>query len=184
MDSALAWVGQIAEWIGKFIPRWEILNTTMGGVKFVKGSRVVALGPGIHWYWPVTTDFQVYPTARQADSLQSQSIVTADEPERTIVVAGMIVYEVADIKKLIAFTYDPQNTIRDIALSAIHDVCAKMKWEDIKQGQRAGTLDTKLKNEARKALEPYGVNVLKTMLTDLAPARVLRLIQTTGKDGE
>lgn len=182
MEGALAWISELAQWFGKFIPRWEILNTTMGAVKFVRGNRVVALGPGIHWYWPVMTDFQVYPTARQADALQSQTIVTSDD--KTIVVSGMIVYEVSDIAKLVAFTYDPQNTIRDIALSAIHDVCARMSWEEIKQGQRKGTLDTRLKNETRKALEPYGVNVLKTMLTDLAPGRVLKIIQSTGKDGE
>ncbi len=44
MDSALAWIGQVAEWVGRFIPRLIILNTTEGAVKFVHGDTPVVLG--------------------------------------------------------------------------------------------------------------------------------------------
>jgi len=71
--------------------------------------------------------------------------------------------------------------VKDIALSAVHDVCCRMSWHDLKDEQRRGTLDTKLKNEAKKSLEDYGVRVLKTMLTDLAPCRVVKLIQSMSK---
>lgn len=182
MEGALAWIGQIVNWIARFIPRWEIIDTTMGGVKFVRGWKPVTIGPGIHWWWPLVTRLQLYPTARQADALPAQTLVTTDD--KTIIVGGMIVYEVRDIEKLIAHTYDPQNTIRDLALSAIHDVCARLSWETLKEGQRDGTLDRRLRAETKKALQPYGVKVLKTMLTDLAPARVLKLIQSTAKEGE
>jgi antitoxin component of RelBE/YafQ-DinJ toxin-antitoxin module len=48
----------------------------------------------------------------------------------------------------------------------------------LKEKSRKGTLDTALKNEAKAALEEYGVKVVKVMLTDMAPARVLRIVQT------
>lgn len=181
MDSALAWIGQIAAWIGQFIPRWQIVDTTRGAVKFVRGSRVVKLGPGLHWFWPVLTDFHVYPTARQAVDLRAQTFVTEDD--KTIVVGGLIVYEIEDIEKILAHTYDPEETIRDITLSAIHDVCCQMSWDELKREQRRGTLDTKLRRESQKGLIDYGVKVLKTTLTDLAPCRVLKLVQSMAKDG-
>lgn len=181
MESALAWIGQVAEWIGRFFPRWEIVDTVHGGIKFVKGARVVRLSPGIHWYWPLTTDFHLYPTARQAVDLRAQTLVTTDD--RVVVVGGLIVYEIDDIEKILAHTYDPEETVRDITLSAIHDVCCQFSWDDLKVEQRKGTLDTKLRREAQKGLESYGVKVLKTTLTDLAPCRVLKLVQSMAKDG-
>ena len=51
-----------------------------------------------------------------------------------------------------------------------------MTWEELKVGQRKGTLDTKLKNSAREVLKEYGVNVIKVQLTDLAPARVYKIM--------
>lgn len=181
LDTALGWVGQIAEWVGKFIPRWEIVNPVYGAIKFVRGSRVVPLGPGIHWYWPVTTEFHTHPIARQAVDLRAQTLVTTDD--RSIVVGGLIVYKIEDIAKIVACTYDEDQTIRDIALSAIHDVCSQFSWADLKAEYRKGTLDTKLRREAQKGLDDYGVRVLKTTLTDLAPCRVIKLLQTTSKEG-
>lgn len=179
MESAFAWLGHIAEWFGQFIPRLAIVDYTHGAVKMVKGAKVVALEPGLHAYWPLTTNFYLYPTARQGEDLRSQTIVTADD--KTIAVAGMLVYEVSDIKQLIANTYKPDQTIKDISLTVIHDVCCQLTWPELREQQRSGKLDRALKAEAKKALEPYGVKVLKVMLTDLAPCRVLKLMQTSAK---
>jgi regulator of protease activity HflC (stomatin/prohibitin superfamily) len=177
VNAAFEWIQQIASWIGQFIPRWVIFTTTEGGVKFVRGKNAVALGPGIHWYWPVLTKLEEFPTARQGDDLRSQTIVTMDD--KTIVVGGMIVYEVTDILVLLSTTFAASQTVKDICLTAIHDVCCQMTWEELKNEQRRGTLDTKLRNAAQKALSPYGVRIIKTMLTEMAPCRVLKLIQTT-----
>lgn len=176
MDSAFAWIGQLVEYFGQFVPRWVILDTTEGAVKFVGGKTAVALGPGIHWYWPLMTTIQHYPTARQADDLRAQTIVTTDD--KTVVVSGVLIYEVADIEKLLAHTHSAASTVTDIALTAIHDVCCQCSWEDLKARQRKGTLDTELRNTSQKALNDYGVRVIKTMLIDLAPCRVVKLMQT------
>lgn len=180
MNEAFAWLGQVVEWIGRFVPRWEVLDLTQGAVKFVGGKKAVPLGPGIHWYWPVMTKLFIYPTARQADDLRSQTMVTTDD--KVIVVGGMIVYEVEDIEKLLAHTYHASQAVKDLSLTVIHDVCCQMSWEELKQGQRKGTLDTRLRNAAKEALEPYGVRVIKAMLTDLAPAEVIKILQSTSRD--
>lgn len=193
MSEALAWVGQIAEWIGQFIPRWKHIDTTFGGVKFtgfflprrlrVKCGgfdgemKIETLGPGLHWFWPATSTIDIYPTARQTDDLRSQTLVTTDG--KSIVVSGMVVYEVVDVEKLLTQNFKATQTISDISLTAVHDVCCQLSWQDLQADQRSGALDKKLLAETRKALAPYGVKVVKTMLTDLAPCRVLRLLQST-----
>ena len=180
MDNALAWIGQIADWFGRFFPRWVILNPTEGAVKFVRGSRVVVCGAGIHWYWPVTTTWHEYPIARQTDNLPTQTLVTSDG--KVVAVGGMLVYSVHDLGKLMTSCHHPVSLIQDLALTVVHDICAKLEWEELKLENRKGTLDTKLKNAAKNQLTEYGVTVIKLMLTDLAPARVIKLIQSTSTD--
>lgn len=177
MGNALAWIGSCVEWFGKFIPRWRVLDTTEGAVKFIKGKKVKAVGPGIVWWWPAVTVINVYPTARQADKLPIQTMCTTDD--KVIIVGGMLVYKVDDLGALLSTTHSAVTAIKDICLSAIHDVCCGMSWAELKDEQRRGTLDTKLKNAAQKQLTEYGVRVVKLMLTDLAPCRVYRMAQST-----
>lgn len=180
MEAALAWIGEIFRWLGAFIPRWVVVDTTHGGVKFVRGSNPVAFGPGIQWYWPVTTNMHVYPTARQTANLKTQTILTRDS--RTVAVGGMIVYEISDVEKIIAHTFDPDETVKDITMSAIHDVVCMVTMDELLEGQRSGVLDRKLKAEAKRELDRYGVKVIKLTLTDLAPCRVVKLITSTSTD--
>lgn len=185
MDSALAWIGQIFEWVGRWIPRWTVLDTTEGAVKYVgsfrrAGVRVVPCGAGLHWYWPVTTSWVSYPTARQTDNLPTQTFCTRDG--RTIAVGGMLVYVVEDIEKLVTTTHLPMKAVQDIALTVMHDVCCNLEWAALMDEQRRGTLDTKLRNAAQRQLADYGVRVVKCMLTDLAPARVLKVIQSVNQE--
>ena len=180
MGNALAWIGQIFDWFGRFIPRWVIYDTTEGAVKFVRGYKTTALGPGIHWYWPVTTRISEYPTAFQADRLQTQTLVTTDD--KVIIVGAMISYSVTDILPLVAGTHYAQTTVKNLAMTAVHDVCCRMSWEELKGEQRKGTLDTKLRNMAQRALVKYGVKVEQLTLIDLAPTRVLKLMQSTSNE--
>lgn len=180
MESALAWIGQVAEWFGRFIPRREILDLTEGAIKYKHGSDPVVCGPGVHWYWPWSTKWAFYPTARQAERLQTQTMTTKDG--KVIIVGGVIVHKIDDLLALVTSTFEPQTAIKDIALTALHDVVCNLTWQELQVEQQKGTLDTKLKNAAQKSLKDYGVNVLKVMLIDLAPTRVIRLSQSTSQE--
>lgn len=173
--DAFAWIGHFVEWFGQWIPRWQVLEPSLAGVKFIEGGkRVTAQIGGIVYWWPARTKLSIYPVARQANDLRAQTILTRDS--KTFVVGGMIVYEVEDVVKLLSQTYDPDDSIRDIALSVIHDVCVQHDSTTLLDAVRSGTLDKDLLHEARKGLTPYGVKVRKMTLTDLAPCRVLRLV--------
>lgn len=185
IDSALGWIGQIAEWLGRFFPRWQVLEPTQAAVKVVGLSlwpphwredhpRIVSQLRGIVTWWPAVTAITIHPIARQANNLQSQTIVTTDG--KTFVVAGMIVFEVDNVEQLVCHVYDPDDTIRDVALAAVHDACVKFSSDELLTAARTSKLDTAMRTEAKKQLALYGVNVIKLQLTDLAPGRVLRLV--------
>lgn len=192
MGSALDWIGQIASWIGQWIPRWVLLDSTMGAVKFegfflparwrrYKGNmRTTVWGPGIWWFWPATTFVSTYPTAFQTDNLPSQTMETADGV--AITVGGMLTYTVDDVAKLLTQTHSGVKMVQVLTLAAVHDVCCNLDWDQLRAEQRRGTLDTKLRNAAQRQLTDFGVRVSKCMLTDLAKTRVYRLIQSTQQD--
>lgn len=191
-----SWIGQIIEWLGKFIPRFILLDSTEGAVQF-KGfflprawrvkcggfdgeMQVTSLGPGLHFYWPASTAVQNYPTAFQSDNLPSQILETKDGKQ--IVVGGLLSYEITDLQALLSKTHSGYKATQALTLAAIHDVCCNLDWDQLKLEQRKGTLDTKLRNAAQKPLTPFGVKIISCQLTDLAKTRVLRLIQSTQSD--
>jgi SPFH domain/Band 7 family protein len=182
VDGAFAWIGNLISWFAQWVPRWVILDTTLAAVKYVKGQPVACEPGAIHWYWPVTTTMTPYPIARQTSNLKTQTMSTADDRPMTIAVGGMIVYEISDVLKIVAHTFDPDETIRDIAMSSIHDVLCLLTWDEIRAELRNGKLERALKAEAKKELERYGVRVLKVTLTDLAPCKVIKLVQSTSTD--
>jgi regulator of protease activity HflC (stomatin/prohibitin superfamily) len=181
MENAFMWLRDIADWLGMFVPRRVIVDSTHGWVKFVKGGKIITGGPQIVMFWPVTTNLHTYPTARQAVSLPSQVITTKDG--QTVAIGGLLVYDIADLEKILAHTYDPEETIKDIAASSLHDVCCRETWDDLRGGQ-GRQLDTKLKNEAKKDLDDYGVRVIKFTLTTMALATVTRVIRSTFPEGQ
>jgi regulator of protease activity HflC (stomatin/prohibitin superfamily) len=179
MENAFAWLRDIADWLGRFVPRWEVVPTTHGWVKFVRGSRIVTGGSGIVWWWPVTTRMLDYPIVRQTITLPTQVVVTTDNIE--IAVSAMLVFEIADLERILAHTYDPEETVRDIAATSLHDVCTEMTWEEIRTGGRK--LRTRLTNEAKKDLAEYGVKPLKFALMTCAKCSVARVIRSDFREG-
>lgn len=179
MDSALAWIGQIAQWLGRFIPRKELLDTTENAIKYVNGEPKLC-GPGAHWYWPWSSTWFPYPVARQTDRLETQTMETTDGI--TFLVSGTLTYQIGDLMLLIPTTHSPAAAVVDLAGTAMHDVCCEMSWAALKGEQQKGTLKTKLKNAAQLSLVPYGVKVLQLKLNTLARCRVYKVSQSTSSE--
>ena len=180
LDSALGWVGQVADWFGAFVPRWYILDVTEGAIKYVKGEPRYVEPGRVMWWWPATTKYVLYPVVRQTDRLETQTMVSRDG--KTFVVSATITYSVSDLMLLIPTCHNPVTTIAELSMTAIHDVCADMEWSVLQDEQRRGTLKTKLRNAAQRQLKDYGVLVLELRLNSLATARVIRLLHTTGSE--
>lgn len=196
MDSALAWIGQIASWVGQWVPRWVVLDTAEGAIKFegyflprawrvrcggFDGDiRIHVKGAGLHWWWPATSRWTEYPTARQTDRLESQVMESSDG--KTFIASGTLTYEVEDLGKLLPRTHSATRNTLEIALCAVHDVCCEMTWADLTLAQRKGTLKTKLRNDAAKELGEYGIRVIRLRLNSLARCRVLKISQSTASE--
>jgi regulator of protease activity HflC (stomatin/prohibitin superfamily) len=141
---------------------------------------VKACGPGLHWWWPAVSNWETYPTSFQTDNLPSQTIETSDGQGVTL--GGMISYRVKDVGALLTNCHSPVMAIRTVTLPAIHLVASRMTWDALKEEQRKGTINTKLRNAVRKRLEEFGLDVESVELTDMTKVKALRLIQSTQND--
>ena len=73
IDGALAWISWIAQWVGQFIPKWEVLDPTLGWVKFRRGRLHSSGRGGIVVWWPILTKVEVVSVAEQTLSNPSPS---------------------------------------------------------------------------------------------------------------
>jgi regulator of protease activity HflC (stomatin/prohibitin superfamily) len=194
VNGALEWIGKIAEWLGRFIPCWQILDSRQGGVKFrtlllrdiVCGRwdtslKLLALGPGLHFYWPAVTVLTPWVTARQSVNMATQTITTDDG--HAIAVGGLFIFQIVDVLQILAYTWHPDDTIRGVASGAVHDVCSSTTWRGLQDKKVSGALTRELLAELRARLLPFGVEPIMATLTDFAPTQVFKVIQSTSSDG-
>ena len=174
MESAFSWFGQIIQWIGMFIPRLLIVRATERGVKWVCGKKVVAMLPGLHFYWPVVTEFTIRVVARQTLNMPAQTLITKDKKQ--VVVTGMVVYNVNDIVKAIGEqSWDVDNTVGDLAQAAIVSVVTTTNFDEL--SKLNDHMIDKLTNATRKKLKKFGVYIEKCFLTDFCTTKVVRIVQ-------
>ena len=173
MDSAFAWLGYLVEWIGAFIPRLRIVRCTHAGVRFKHGKFASAIKPGLCIYWPIVTEVDIIPVARQTHNMPSQSLTTKDG--KKVVVGGVVVYSVKDIVACMSKNWDVYDTINDITLCAIMHVITKHDYAFILE-HITDEIQVELTKETRRRLKSYGIQVIRTALTDFSTAVVIKNI--------
>lgn len=172
MDSAFAWIGQIMEWFGNFVPRLKLIRRTHGGVKFV-GSKVVELKSGWHFYWPLTTEVEVLPVVRQTHNLVTQTLTTKDD--KSVIVGAVVIYEINDVIAAKGESWDIDDTVSDITQLAVLKVVNTWAYDDLKN-QLYDKVENELSIETRRQLKPFGIKVIRCGISDFAPCRVIRLV--------
>lgn len=173
--AAFAWLGDIFETILKFLPHLRIVKLTQGGLKMRRGCEVTVLTPGLWWYWPLITTIDIVTTVRDTIDLNGQTFTTKDG--RSVLASGMVMYTVSDVQKLLTTAPDYTNTICDVSMNCIHDVMIQYAWEDLRSGINDGSIGKELKKAAQKELRFFGVEIISLGLKDLAPVRVLKVVQ-------
>ena len=173
MEAAFAWIGAIADWIGRFVPRFIIVRSTHAGVKFRHGRTPIALRPGLRFYWPLVTEAEVIPVTRQTHTLPTQALLTSDG--RRVVVSGIVVYRIKDIVATLARNWDISDTLNDLTMVAITHVVTTHTL-DYLLAHLNDEVQEKLTKVTRKKLHAYGVSVYWTALTEFAECMVVKCV--------
>ncbi|MCI0673398.1 MAG: SPFH domain-containing protein [Myxococcaceae bacterium] len=171
MQSALGWLGELAGWFAQWVPRLMHVRATEAGVRFIRGKAPRPLPPGLHLYWPITTEVESIATVRQVMALDSQVAVTRDG--HTVVAGGLVVYRIVDAVKFLAENYDAHDSVKDVAQAAVRQAVLAKEFQELRAGRAA--VENKLTAEVQKVLVDFGVEVEYVRLADLAGAQVLCL---------
>lgn len=171
METAFAWLSNLIDSIAALIPRLKIIRSTHGGVKFKNGKKPIEIRPGLIFYWPLTTEIEIIPTARQTNNLPSQCLLTKDG--KTVVVGGVVIYSINDVVAGVSRNWSLDQTINDIAMISITKVITEHTLEYL-QNNLTNSIAKSLTKEARARLKSYGVRVHKVALTDFSRCLVIR----------
>jgi regulator of protease activity HflC (stomatin/prohibitin superfamily) len=179
VDRAFGWIGEIFQTLLRLFPWLVIVPATHGGVAFVRGHRIKEWKPGLHWYWPVATQYKLVMTVRQTQMVQAKVAMTRDL--QTVIVAAFVTYTVEDVVSAVAKIADLPSDVIERSQEAMFATVGEYTLRDI-QADRHG-FNRRLTEKVGQTLEGYGVKVLQSQLTEFAPARafVLKGQQTVGQ---
>lgn len=172
MDAALGWIGEFVGWLVAWLPHLGICRATHGGVKFVRGKHVKRIRPGLYWWWPITTEVETTPTARQTIDIAAQKLVTKDD--KVVLIDLVVVYVVEDVVKALVDTTDYEETAADVAREAATEIVGANDYQRLKT-EISTAVGTELTRRCRTALRPFGLYVEKVRAGDFVPTRVLSL---------
>lgn len=162
----LQWLGQLVRQIGELIPRREIVQHGTIGLKHVRGATIVKVKPGITWYWPFFTIFEVVDISQQTLWLEEQVAETTDG--QAVVFRGTITYAVrTDLRSLIkaaVLTSDYEHQIDDEAAAVF---CTYVASESFAALGSREEVSAELTEQVQDALDGYGIEVLRANLTSL-----------------
>lgn len=177
MDTAFAWLNQLIQAFYQLFPRIVIVRATHGGVKWVRGKHIKPMHPGLHVYWPITTDVEVIVTARQTLAIPDQVMATKDG--KKVVVKTLAVYKIPDpVRAIGKMNWDVDTTINDMTQAAVAKVIATHTCEEIMAGIRDESLTKTLTKEVRRELRQFGVHITRCKLVDFADCKVYKLLTT------
>lgn len=106
-------------------------------------------------------------------NLPEQTITTKDG--QSVVVRGVLKYEVHDVATLLLEVDSPQDALSDMSQGFIRDTMVEKNWNECNDPEIVKQMATKIKREAKK----WGIEVIALTLTDLALMRSIRLLNTT-----
>lgn len=70
--TALAWLNDLVQWLGRWVPRLVLIEPTHRGVKFGPKGGAREVGPGLVVYWPITHALIQMPVTTQSVQLSAQ----------------------------------------------------------------------------------------------------------------
>lgn len=162
----MEWLQTLVDSFLQWFPRFDIIRSTHQGIAYVRGRPRVVKGPRMYFWWPITTELQLYPIKRQSLNPDPQPLTTKDG--RTVAVSLMVIYEITDILKALTKQWDLEDTVADKALLATARYVTKRTFEETMADD-----GSELESEIKASLHDWGIKVLEAGLVGCAEGRVL-----------
>ena len=165
--------------IDLFNTLWEsfkpfyIINQYEAGIRLRLGKYHSTLKPGLHYQLPFLDNIITTTVVATTINLPSQSLTTKDE--KSIVVRGMIKYQIGDVKTFLLDVFDATDALTDLSMAAIKQSVMEKDWSEVKNNDMDNIITIKGRREAKK----WGIDVMQITLTDIGQIRSFKLFNDT-----
>lgn len=175
----MSWLATFFEKLFIWMPRIEILRATHGGVKwraspFRPGLEIIELKPGLHFYWPLTTDFSYIVTARRTVDVPPMSILTQDG--QSMLVSAAVVFRINSVVAALGErNWDVDLTLVDVTQSVIFRLIRQHTVESLLAESPDDLID-ELTAQTKREINKFGVLVERVLLKDFDRSRTYRMV--------
>jgi regulator of protease activity HflC (stomatin/prohibitin superfamily) len=171
IESALGWIGQLAEFFGSLVPRLLVVQSSHRAVKYKNGHTPVLLSAGRHLYWPLMSPIEMCAVVRQVLNMPTQLLETADAVP--VAVGAVTEYDIVDPIAFLAETENGYEAIATVSTACVREVVTRTDYDAVATG--GAELDRRLTRAIRAGLRRYGVRVSRARLSDFAKVRPIHL---------
>ena len=159
----------VLQFISDIVP-FVVIDHYDRGVRLRFGIPKTELEPGFHWKIPFADQILTQMVKAKTINLSEQTITTKDG--KSIVVKGVIKYEVSDVSTLLLEVNDATDALADMVQGIIRDKIISKNWEECNDSSLVGEISRAAKSEAKR----WGLSILQITLTDLALMRSIRIL--------
>lgn len=167
----LNWIPEILDKLTSVVPRLIRITETERGVKWPSCGKPVTLEPGLHWYWPIVTEYETIDVRWRSTVMYAQTITLQDGT--SVTARAMTTWRASDAAKCLCESEDIADRVGETTLATVASVLSSIGKEQL---QSTNPVNFQITMENREKLAEYGVELKETLLTELAVSRVLRLI--------
>jgi regulator of protease activity HflC (stomatin/prohibitin superfamily) len=166
---------QVLEWLYQFWPV-RIIHDWEQGVRCRFGNALATLeshnglfGTGLHVFWPIIGEINVYETNIEVSETELQTHTTADSVAVTISLG--VKYRVFDLMRMYKNIHDPIETLGNEICAAAGKCIVDMDF-----AQLSGSLCDRIMLDIKEQMGEWGIEVVSISLINLTRARPIRLI--------
>jgi regulator of protease activity HflC (stomatin/prohibitin superfamily) len=161
----------------KIIP-CTIISVYERGAVLRLGHYHRTVEPGLRWHWPLIEKLTAEITAIATLRLQPQTCTTKDR--KSIVVAGVVKYQLVDVQAYVCKVFDAQDVLFDISMGAILKEIRLLTYDQLVDQPP----EAKIASAIRRQVKEFGFEIISMTFIDIGEIRSLRLIQHTQQHNE
>lgn len=169
--TALAWLNDLVQWLGRWIPRLVLVEPTHRGVLFGPRGSAKECGPGLVVYWPITHALTLVAITTQSVQINTQALPLDNDDgsllPRVLLCAAAIQFRV---HKPVAFA---TRSLYAHALVDNRTQAAIARHRDAHHANRQAWIDAALADVTTE-LEPFGVVVERLDITQSGTGMALK----------
>jgi regulator of protease activity HflC (stomatin/prohibitin superfamily) len=161
----------LLQWVSFFVP-FVVVDQFERAVVLRLGVLHRELEPGFHWIIPFEIERVIADNVvPRTLNLGAQSLTTRDGSQ--IVLGVILTARIHDISKAMLEVENVDTAVQDSCYAEIARVVHERSWDEM----QAESLNDDLLKACRRRAFNYGVEIMRTQVSDLARCKSLRLIQ-------